>query len=294
MRFFAIPALLLVCACAPEDSAAPAARTAEADAAAEAALGGVPNLEPLWTAEGFAAPEGAAEAPQGGYFISNVAGEGAGKDGEGWVSLVSAEGEIVEERFVEGFDAPKGMAVLDGVLYVADIDQVRLVDASTGERKGDITVEGAQFLNDATVWNGAVYVSDSMTASVLKIENGAATVWLTDERLGRVNGVLGAGDTLYIVTMETGALYAADAQGALTEIATGLIPADGVGLVEGGGWLVSTVPGEIYYVSAEGAKTQLVDTREAGVSQNDLNVYGDIAIVPNWRPGTVTAWRVVR
>ncbi|MCK5750331.1 MAG: hypothetical protein KAH44_29205 [Oricola sp.] len=271
----------------PADEAADAEQTVAAET-------GKVALEKLWVAEGFSAPEGAAQAPQGGYFISNVAGEGGGKDGKGWISLISTDGEIVTERFAEGFDAPKGMTVLDGVLYVADIDRVRLLDAATGEGQGEIVIDGAQFLNDATVWNGAVYVSDSLTKSVIKVADGAASVWLTDDRLGRINGVLGAGDKLYIVTMETGSLYEADAQGALTEIANGMAPADGVGVVEGGGWLVSAVPGDIFYVSAEGATEKLVDTREAGVSQNDLNVYGDVVIVPNWRPGTVTAWKIVR
>ncbi len=271
-----------------------AACAAETPAESQTEEAGAPKLEQLWLAEGFASPEGAAQAPQGGYFISNVAGEGADKDGEGWISLISEDGEIVTERFADGFHAPKGMAVLDGVLYVADIDRVRMIDAATGEAKGDIPIEGGKFLNDATVWNGAVYVSDSLTNSVLKIEDGAASTWITDDRLGKINGILGAGDTLYIVTMDTGSLYAANANGELTEIATGMIPADGVGLLEGGGWLVSTVPGEIYYVSLEGETEQLSDTREAGISQNDLNVYGDIAIVPNWRPGTVTAWKISR
>ncbi len=286
MRLPAIAVFTLAAACATGEKSEPP-ENAEASPVA-------PQLEELWVADGFSAPEGSAEAPGGGYFISNVAGEGGAKDGEGWISVISADGEIVTERFAEGFDAPKGMAVLHGVLYVADIDRIHMVDATTGEIKGDIPVEGAQFLNDATVWNGAVYVSDSLTNSVVKIKEGAASVWLSDERLGKINGVLGAGDVMYIVTMESGSLFAANAEGALTEIATGMIPADGVGVVEGGGWLVSTVPGGLFHVSPAGETTKLVDTEEEGVSQNDLNVYGDIAIVPNWRPGTVTAWKIVR
>ncbi|WP_133162250.1 hypothetical protein [Hyphococcus luteus] len=269
-----------------------AACSAEKPAASENIAPAQPELKQLWLAEGFSAPEGSAAAPGGGYFISNVAGEGPDKDGEGWISLISADGAMITERFADGFNAPKGMAVLDGVLYIADIDRVRMIDAASGEDKGDIAVEGAKFLNDATVWNGAVYVSDSLTNSILKIEDGAASVWITDDRLGKVNGVLGAGETLYAVTMDTGSLYVVDAQGRLTEIANGMMTADGVGLVEDDGWLVSTVVGEIFYVSPEGEPTKLIDTREAGISQNDLNVYGDIAIAPNWRPGTVTAWKI--
>ena len=33
---------------------------------------------------------------------------------------------------------------------------------------------------------------------------------------------------------------------------------------------------------------------ETPILQNDLKIFGDTVIVPNWQPGTVTAWRVVR
>ncbi|HBX98321.1 MAG TPA: hypothetical protein DEG72_15620, partial [Hyphomonas sp.] len=36
----------------------------------------VASIEQAWIAEGFESPEGVAAAPDGGYFISNVVGEG--------------------------------------------------------------------------------------------------------------------------------------------------------------------------------------------------------------------------
>lgn len=254
----------------------------------------VPTLEQRWVASGFSAPEGVAPAPGGGYFISNVAGEGAAKDGEGWVSILSKDGDIATERFIEGLDAPKGMAVQDGLLFVADIDRVRIYNAETGAAAGDIAIEGARFLNDATTWQGAVFVSDSANARIHRIADGEAIAWLEDERLGGVNGLLGDGDTLLISTMTSGSLFSADSNGTLTEIATGMTNADGIGIVPGGGWLVSSWPGEIHYVSPDGAVTQLLDTQEDEILQNDLTMFGDMVIVPNWRPGTVTAWRVAR
>ncbi|VAW03205.1 hypothetical protein MNBD_ALPHA05-1711, partial [hydrothermal vent metagenome] len=74
---------------------------------------GVPALEQLWVAGGFSAPEGVAAAPGGGYFISNIAGEGGAKDGEGWVTHISQTGDILKERFVDAMNAPKGMTVLN-------------------------------------------------------------------------------------------------------------------------------------------------------------------------------------
>lgn len=282
MRFFLTAAIFAAAACSSEP-------TDRADSPPTA-----PTLEQIWVATGFSAPEGVAPAPGGGYFISNVAGEGAAKDGEGWISILSEDGDIATERFIEGLDAPKGMAVLNGLLFVADIDRVRVYNAETGAAAGDIAIEGAQFLNDATTWQGAVFVSDSAGARIHRIADGAATVWLEDERLGGINGLLGQAEGLLISTMGSGSLFSADSNKALTEIANGMSNADGIGVVPGGGWLVSSWPGEIHYVSQEGAVTQLLDTQEDEILQNDLTMFGDTVIVPNWRPGTVTAWRIER
>ena len=46
----------------------------------------VASIEQAWVAEGFGSPEGVAAAPGGGYFISNVMGEGGGQ-GRRWLYL---------------------------------------------------------------------------------------------------------------------------------------------------------------------------------------------------------------
>ncbi len=252
----------------------------------------VPALEKLWVRDGFSAPEGVAAAPAGGYFISNVSGEGGDKDGEGWVSRISEAGDVLEARFVDGMNAPKGMAVLNDVLYVSDIDTVRRFALPGGEALGDIPIDGARFLNDATAWNGAVYVSDSSTGRIHRINGDDASVWLEGDELDGVNGLLGDGARLLITTMDAGALHQAGADGTLTKIAGGMPDGDGVGLPPRGGYLVSAWRGDIFFVSDDGDVVKLVDTREEGVLQNDLSVFGDIVIVPNWRPGSVTAWRI--
>ncbi len=269
-------------------------------AAPEAPAAGIapavpPALEQVWIAEGFSAPEGAALAPDGNYLVSSVGiDDGDAKNGDGFISKVSPDGEIIEPYWAAKMNGPKGMAVLDGVLYVADIDTVMMVDADKGGLGEKIPVEGAAFLNDVTPWGDAVYVSDSGTGRIYRIADGAATVWLEDARFGGINGLLGDGDRLLVTTMETGSLFSVSKDGEITEIATGMINADGVGLVPGGGYLVSSWPGQIHYVAEDGTVTTLLDTTEAGILQNDLSMFGDTVIVPNWVPGTVTAWKVVR
>ena len=100
-------------------------------------------------------------------------------------------------------------------------------------------------------------------------------------------------DRRLIATMAEGKLIAYRGPGEETMIADGMKDADGVGLIPGGGYLVSSWPGEIYHVAEDGTVTKVIDTKADGILQNDLNVYGDIVIVPNWEPGTVTAWKIV-
>lgn len=283
---------LALAACGGKPAETVEAVEAAAPEAAPASTAGA--LELLWTASGFEQPEGAALAPDGSYFISNIGpGDSAALDGNGYISKLNTDGTVAAAKFAVGMHAPAGLAVHDGVLYAADRDGVAMFDAATGEAKGKVGMAGVGFLNDMTVWKGDVLVSDSGTATIHKVTPEGASVFANNAAWEGINGILGDGDRLLITTMTKGDLIAMQAPGSETVIGTGMKDADGVGLVPGGGYLVSSWPGEIHHVSEDGAVTLLVDTKADKILQNDLNVYGDIVIVPNWEPGTVTAWRIV-
>jgi hypothetical protein len=281
LRYLAFPAFAIMAACvaAPPNVAA------------------VPVLEPLWVADGFAAPESVVRAPDGNYLVSNVGiDDGDAKNGDGFISKISPDGALIERYWAAKVNGPKGLAIQGGKVYAADIDAVMVFDADKGGLGKKIPVDGAVFLNGVTAWNGAIHVSDSGTGRIHRIQDGVAALWLEDARFGGINGVLGDGDRLLVSTMDTGSLYAVTADGTITEIATGMINADVIGLVPGGGYLVSSWTGQVHYVAEDGTVTTLLDTTgdETPVLQNDLKIFGDTVIVPNWQPGTVTAWRVVR
>ena len=284
---------LVLAACSQSTPPPETSEPAPAPDASEPTAAATPALSSLWVLDGFEAPEGVAAAPQGGYFISNVAGEGADKDAKGWISHISEDGELITLKHIDGLNAPKGMAILDGTLYVADIDTVRLFEAETGDALGTISIDGAGFLNDMTVWNGNVLVADSANARIHLIDGDAAPVWLEDETaLAGVNGLLGDGDRLLVSTMSAGNLLSINQNKDIQQVATGMANADGIGQLVDGGYLVSSWPGQIHYVAEDGDTTTLLDTTEDNTFQNDLTVFSDIVIVPNWQPGTVSAWRV--
>lgn len=255
------------------------------------ALDGPAQLEEAWVTQGFSAPEGVAFDGET-LFISNVAGEANAKDGEGWVSRVSQTGELLEEKWIAGLNAPKGMAARDGKLFVSDFDAYHVIDIASGEVENTYPVEGAGFLNDITVWQGGVYMSDSGTARIFQIDVNGYKEWLADERLGGVNGLTADGDRLLIATMSSGSLFETRGARDLTEIASGMENADGIAVLDDASYLVSSWPGQIWHVSRTGKTTEILNTQDAPVFQNDLTRVGDLIIVPNWEPGTVTAWRV--
>ena len=76
------------------------------------------------------------------------------KDGDGSIYKLSLDGKLIEQRFNKSpLNAPKGTAIINGVLYVADIDRVVGIDCKTGEEVKviDFSSFATSFLNDIAV-----------------------------------------------------------------------------------------------------------------------------------------------
>ncbi|MFN6946527.1 MAG: hypothetical protein ACK4ND_16390 [Cytophagaceae bacterium] len=115
---------------------------------------------------GFALPEGTL-ADQGSIYISNVGKEfkPLDKDGDGFISKLTSDGEIVDMRFLPVRDtlhSPKGMGVANNVLYVTDIDRIKGYDLDSRKKVFDLdfSEEKTLLLNDITIKNDSIlYVS---------------------------------------------------------------------------------------------------------------------------------------
>lgn len=260
-------------------------------AATDVAKDAQPKLKQVWQTTGFSDPEGVA-VYKDTLLISNVAGEAAEKDGAGWISRVSMDGQILEQRWVEGLNAPKGMAVRGDILFVSDIDAYHTINAETGEIINTYAVPEAAFMNDITVWQSGVYASDSATGTIFQLDVNGYKAWREGDDLGGLNGLLPQGDTLLAATMGAGQLVSISGDQTVTEIATGMENADGIAILDDGSYLVSSWPGRIWHVATDGRVVSLLNTEPGEIYQNDLTRVGDLIIVPNWKPGSVTAWRV--
>ena len=255
------------------------------------------SLSQGWVLEGFDSPESIISDGSGNYFVSNVNGEATKRDGNGYISLISGEGAIIEKNWSgEGtLNAPKGMTLKDGTLYVSDIDALVLINAKSGNIIDRITVEGAAFFNDVAASEQGVFVTDSGLARIHKLENGNLPVWLEADSLAGINGLLPQEDRLLVTTMSKGEVLSVDwSSKSITPLVSAMENADGLGQRKDGSFIVSSWPGQIWHGHVNEEPIELLDSRgENPIYQNDILVEVDRILAPNWQPGTVREYRIL-
>lgn len=216
---------------------------------------------------GFATPESVLyDAEADVYLVSNVGGtDELAADSNGFLSRVDPAGRVLELKWIDGakpeqaLNAPKGMALANGVLYVADIDTVRMFDRTSGKATGKITIPGATFLNDvAAAPDGTIYVSDSGlkqgksdlepsgSDAIYRIDKGEkkAARMIRGRDLGNPNGLLADDEGVWVVTFGSGEIYRVSRNGrkeAGEDLPGGQL--DGIVRIADGSLLVSSSEG---------------------------------------------------
>jgi len=120
------------------------------------------------TATGFKFPESVAYDPVTKVlYVGSFGGtelKPGEKDGNGYISKVSLDGKIIEERFLPApgvkMNKPKGIWVKGSRLWVTDIDGVWEFDTKTKKGK-KLDLPGSQFANDPAIVGNTLYVSDN-------------------------------------------------------------------------------------------------------------------------------------
>lgn len=151
-----------------------------------------------WTLDGFTGPESVAVDPATGViYVSSFGAEPMNKDGDGFISTIMADGMMSNLKWVSGLDAPKGMDVVGGKLYVSDIDQLVEIDLASGQVTNRYPAEGAKFLNDVAAGpDGRIFISDTFGAAVYVLDQGKVSLFLQDPMLMGVNGLIVEGGSL--------------------------------------------------------------------------------------------------
>jgi hypothetical protein len=224
-------------------------------------------------------------------YISLIDGGGWDADGKGGIGKLSLEGKIIDTSFITGLNAPKGIGKFGNRLYAADISEVVVINLKKGKVEKKIVLPGAQGLNDVTVSDkGIVYVSDSRTAKIWRLENNVPTLFL--DNVKGANGLKAIGNDLLYA--EGKVLKKADSNKQITKIAEVTEGIDGIEPVGNGDYILSSWVGLIYYVYADGHFETLLDTREQKINAADIGYDAGkkIVYVPTFLAKKVVAYKL--
>lgn len=156
----------------------------------------------LWqTSDGLNVPESVFYNPDDSVlYVSNVAGSPALKDSNGYISRLSADGKVLDAKWVTGLDAPKGMGIKDNHLFVTNINELVEIDIATATIVKRYPVAGSQFLNDVAVdtATGLIFITDTDPGAVYVMQNSTINKWLDDPMFASANGLYVANGFLYL------------------------------------------------------------------------------------------------
>ncbi|MFD1142080.1 SMP-30/gluconolactonase/LRE family protein [Larkinella insperata] len=230
-------------------------------------------------------------------YVANIVGKSDSLDGDGFISKVSLDGKIENLKWTTGLNAPKGMGIHKNRLYVTDVYRLVAINLSNGqaEQTWD-AVDKKAFLNDVTIdKEGTVYASDSRNSKIYRLKDDKWEVWMDGGDLNNPNGLLAVGTkTLMVGSTKIGALQSLDvASKKLTKIADGMANTDGIVAI-GKDYMVSDWSGRLFYITADGQKQQLLDTRNEKVNSADIDYVPSkkLVVVPTFFKNKLVAYRV--
>jgi sugar lactone lactonase YvrE len=232
----------------------------------------------LWETKGLAQPESLVEDPATGViYVSNINGAVMQKDGNGFISRLTADGKMLERQWVKGLNSPTGLALHDRTLYAADVDQLVEINAASGEILKRYDAKGAIFLNDVVVDDeGTVYVSDTPMNTIWRLKDGSFEPWLASDELNGPNGLLVQGNTLIVASLgkiqslgqkkELGTLLSVSLDDQkVSKIGKGDLIGnlDGLQAIQTGVYLVTDwAQGALYRVDVKGKVDELIDLNQ--------------------------------
>jgi hypothetical protein len=274
------------------DTAATADSTAgEGTTAATAAP--TPSLQKAWETDSvLTTVESTLYDPAAGVvYASNIEGHHSKKDKKGSISKMKPDGSVSQLKWVTGLNAPKGMALLNGKLFVTDIDELVEINLSGGKIAKRYPVPGAKFLNDAATDGLNVYFSDSETGKVHRLAEGKVSTFA--EGFAGINGLsFDDKDQLFILDGKGLRRYnpADKTSQFVNEVVTG---GDGLVIIDDSTYIASRWQGEIYLIK-NGKEHLLLDTKADSSNTADIDYIPaeKLVLVPTFMKNKVVAYKL--
>lgn len=228
------------------------------------------TLDRVFTLEGFATPESVAVDPATGLaYVSNINAdpEGYWQDtGQGFISRITPEGRLDQLKWVEStpefvLHQPKGMAVTGKQLFVADNTRVVSYTLDDAKPAAVYAIPGAERLNDVAAYRGQIYVSDTATGRIHRLDLSGKEQHATVAVIEGVNGITLHEGVMYAVSWTLHEVYRVALDGAqkpkplrLSKHFTNL---DGIHILPDGMFIVSDFTGgKVVSISPKGRKVR--------------------------------------
>lgn len=231
-------------------------------------------------------------------YVSNVNLDPWVKDGNGFITKMDLSGNIIDLKWIEGLNAPKGMGILGNSLFIADIDELVEANIETGEIINKTTIEGTPDLNDITVGgDGVVYVSGSTSNKIYAVNNGIVSEFLQGADGERYNGLFWEKTRMLLITSASSQFKEIDWDTKeIKIISENMGHGDAIAPVGDGGYLTTSWKGAIFYVSATGEKTKLLDTEalEENAADADFSIENQTLYVPTFFKNQVKAYKLIK
>ncbi len=253
------------------------------------------NLILNWELDGLSNPESVIYDPKLNHlYVSNVNGSPIEKDGNGFISIVSLDGKIIQEKWVIGLNAPKGLALHGRTLYTADIDELVAIDINSGRIINKFKVNDAKFLNDVTAnKNGDIYISDMFLNRIHLLTEDNFSIWIESSELEAPNGLLALEDEIILGSwgkMTEG--FATEIPGHLKRISIkdktiqSIGDGSSVGNLDGvesdnnrGFYITDWISGKLLHINSLGEVSELLDLPQ-GSADHEVIIEKNLIFIP--------------
>lgn len=246
-------------------------------------------------------------ATDGKYlYVADIGKELApfAKDQDGKIIVLDSMGKTIKPSFTtEQLNAPKGLAIDNGVLYTNDIDRIIAFDLKTGKKRYEINFENeTSFLNDIAVWDkNTLYVSATDKSKLFKVDliHKTFSEIKIDTTIPGINGLFCSkkGSKLYVNGFGTdnkpnGILGYVNLQNNKFTLLT-----DKKGYYDGiqlhnetlyfSDWVTFEKKGILFSVPSSSGKLSVVKTLEPISGPADFTIFNNQIIVPGMMDGTL-------
>jgi hypothetical protein len=205
----------------------------------------------------------------GNIYVSNYLSEKGG-----YISVISADGDIINRELVTGLRQPTGITLSGNKIYLVERTNVVEIEKESGEILTRYPIPDCSFPNDiASDDKGKLYITDNEANRIYRYAGGEISIFMQGGEINRPNGIDYCDNSLYVGCSGDASIKRID-MGTGNIVTLAVLPAgsimDGLQVIEQGEILFSDFTGHLFRLDKSGKVTELINTATSGVNLADF------------------------